>query len=113
MGPESQQPAKNHEDSETNLFLVLEGGGARGVAHVAAWRVLEGLVSKPREPLTTVLPEHYGSERFKLAGVAGTSAGAVAAAFIAAGARSSDLSDNEGRVPLCNVLYLEYFHEIF
>jgi predicted acylesterase/phospholipase RssA len=110
---EANSAGGTEESPEADLFLVLEGGGARGVAHVAAWRVLENLISKPRESLAASLPEVLGPERFKLTAVAGTSAGAVAAAFIAAGAKSSDLIDSAGRVPLCDVLGVGYFHDLF
>src|ERR1043166_5168668 len=116
MNTETQQATQENnaaKGSEANLFLVLEGGGARGVAHVAAWRVLETLVSKPRESLTHLPSDELGPDRFTLTAVAGTSAGAVAAAFIAAGARSGDLIDRDGRVPLRDVLGLEHFHDIF
>jgi len=29
-----------------SLFLVLEGGGAKGIAHVAAWEALEPLLEQ-------------------------------------------------------------------
>ena len=99
--------------NERDLFLVLDGGGARGIAHVAVWRALERLVARPREDWKPSALDTYGPERYRLAGVAGTSAGAIAAAFIAAGADAGDLIDGEGRVPLCTVLGLEHFHAIF
>lgn len=107
----------SENESQTELFLVLEGGGARGVAHVAAWRALENLVSTPTRQLPD--EEHsrqareLGPGHYTLSAVAGTSAGAVAAAFIAAGAKADDIVGRDGRVPLCGVLNLEYFHDIF
>jgi predicted acylesterase/phospholipase RssA len=99
-------------EDETALYLVLDGGGARGVAHVAAWRVLDTMVRKPGGPKPE-LPEELGAKRYVLAGVAGTSAGAIAAAFIAAGAKPDDLIDTKGRVPLLSELRLRRFSEIF
>lgn len=101
------------ETAETELFLVLEGGGARGIAHVAAWGVLDELVAKPFDPVPRDIPSDLGKDRFRLTAVAGSSAGAIVAAFIAAGAKAEDLIDREGRVPLCEVLGVEYFYDIF
>ncbi|MEF2278022.1 patatin-like phospholipase family protein [Deinococcus sp. YIM 134068] len=53
--------------------LVLGGGGARGLAHIGVWRVLEEAELRP-----SVL--------------AGTSIGGLVAAFIAAGASADDLT---------------------
>jgi predicted acylesterase/phospholipase RssA len=97
---------------ETPLLLVLEGGGAKGIGHIAAWEVLARLVATPTEKVPE-LPPDLGDARFCLTGVAGTSAGALVAAFIAAGASASELIDAEGRVPLCSALGLNYFHEVF
>ena len=93
-----------------SLFLVLEGGGAKGIAHVAAWEALEPLLEQiPAD----VLASGEKPKSFEITGVAGTSAGAVVAAFIAAGATSRHLVDSEGRIPLCDALGLESFHDIF
>jgi predicted acylesterase/phospholipase RssA len=100
------------QNPETPLFLVLDGGGARGIAHVAMWRALEPLIATRNRPQPEV-PEELGSERYRLAGIAGTSAGAIAAAFIAAGASADDLIDESGRPPLCTELGLQYFHALF
>jgi predicted acylesterase/phospholipase RssA len=101
------------DDKEIPLYLVLEGGGARGIAHVAVWRVLEGLVATPKQPDSKQVDTPLLNPRYCLKGVAGTSAGAIAAAFIAAGARSEDLIGRDGRLPLCDYLGLDYFHEVF
>lgn len=53
-------------------FAIFEGGGAKGIAHVGALRVVE-------------------SYDFELQGVAGTSAGSLIAALIAAGYRSEEI----------------------
>src|SRR5690348_15719911 len=113
--PDNADPAadpKTKADDPTKLFLVLEGGGAKGIAHVAAWKALDRLVAKPKEAVAPP-PSDLGSERFVLTGVAGTSAGAVIAAFIAAGAKAEDLIDNNGEVPLCKTLNIRRFRDIF
>jgi predicted acylesterase/phospholipase RssA len=97
--------------NETPLSLVLGGGGAKGIAHIAAWAALEPLISTPTRKVKDFPPE-LGERRFQLTEVAGTSAGALMAAFIAAGATSTDLVDAKGRVPLCGALGLNHFHEI-
>ena len=99
--------------TERSLFLVLDGGGARGVAHVAVWRALERLVARPKESWRAETTAKYGPERYRLAGIAGTSAGAIAAAFIVAGAEAGDLIDQKGQIPICSTLGLEHFHDIF
>jgi predicted acylesterase/phospholipase RssA len=102
----------NDVSNESPLFLVLDGGGARGIAHVAMWKALERLIAKPSGSQPS-LPAEFGPQRYRLSGVAGTSAGAIAAAFIAAGASARDLIDKTGRSPLCTPLGLEYFHALF
>jgi predicted acylesterase/phospholipase RssA len=93
----------------TNLFIVLEGGGAKGIAHIAVWDVLQSLVrSRGRE-----LDGPQGQRNFAVAGIAGTSAGAIVAALVAAGANAKDLIDSEGRIPLASVLGVEYFYDLF
>lgn len=66
------------------VFLVLEGGGARGLAHVGALRAIE------EEP------------RLEIAGLGGTSAGAIVAALASAGYASTDMIDSKGTSPLLN-----------
>ena len=104
---EASQPSNAAE--RQSLFLVLEGGGAKGIAHVAAWEILEPLV----EMKTKAWSATAEAPRFKLNGVAGTSAGAVVAAFIAAGATSDQLVDKFGRIPLCSELGIERFYDLF
>jgi predicted acylesterase/phospholipase RssA len=74
---------------------------------------LQRFVARPKESWAPETSKKYGAEKFRLAGVAGTSAGAIAAVFIAAGAEANDLVDPDGRVPLCNVLGLDYFYDLF
>lgn len=76
------------------VFLVFEGGGAKGVVHVGALRALEG----------------HG---VKIAGAAGTSAGAIVAALVAAGYSSNELIDEHGRSPLLRSLGLECATDFF
>jgi predicted acylesterase/phospholipase RssA len=114
MNYTAEHPADNKIDAsnETPLFLVLAGGGAKGIAHIAVWEELERLVSTQAHQVTD-LPAEFGSKRFRLTEIAGTSAGALVAAFIAAGAKSTDLIDSSGRMPLCEVLGIKHFREIF
>ncbi len=55
-------------------FCIFEGGGAKGLAHVGALKVAE-------------------TRKVKFVGVAGTSAGAIVAALVAAGFRADELFD--------------------
>ena len=54
-------------------FVVFEGGGAKGISHVGAIQAIEQ------------------SGKFELQGCAGTSAGSIVAALVAAGFRSEEL----------------------
>jgi predicted acylesterase/phospholipase RssA len=106
--------ANGQDDSDENaLYLVLDGGGARGVAHVAAWRVLYQMISKFGQPPSKVLDPELGPRRYTLKGVAGTSAGAIAAALIAAGAKPDDLIDSKAQIPLFSALKISEFNELF
>ena len=58
------------------IFAIFEGGGAKGIAHVGALKALE-------------------ANNFQLAGVAGTSAGALIAALVAAGYAADDILNPE------------------
>ncbi|HME27670.1 MAG TPA: patatin-like phospholipase family protein [Acetobacteraceae bacterium] len=59
------------------LFAIFEGGGAKGMAHLGAVKAAEDL-------------------RYTFVGVAGASAGAFVAAFVAAGFRADELFDPHG-----------------
>jgi predicted acylesterase/phospholipase RssA len=87
-----------------SLFLALEGGGAKGIAHVAALRALEKVLENARA---------NKRDEYVIREVAGTSAGAIVAAFIAAGATSRELIDDAGRMPLAGALGIEKFHDLF
>lgn len=56
------------------VFLAFAGGGAKGVVHVGALRALE-------------------EQEFQILGVAGTSAGAIVAALVAAGYKADEIID--------------------
>lgn len=75
-------------DSPKKVFLVLEGGGARGLAHVGAVRAIED------------------DPRLQIVGVAGTSAGALVAALVAARIPTREMIDDAGDSPLLNSLGL-------
>lgn len=74
--------------SPRKIFLVLEGGGARGLAHVGAVRAIEN------------------DSRLEIVGVAGTSAGALVAALVAAGIPTREMIDDSGESPLLKSLGL-------
>jgi NTE family protein len=76
------------------VFLVLEGGGAKGIVHVGALRALEG-------------------RDVKIAGVAGTSAGAIVSALVAAGYSSHELIDADGGSPVLRAIGLEHATDFF
>lgn len=56
------------------IFLAMQGGGAKGIVHVGALTAIEQL-------------------KFDIQGVAGTSAGSMVAALVAAGYKASELVD--------------------
>lgn len=80
--------------SAKRVFLVFEGGGAKGIVHVGALRALE----------------EWGVE---ICGVAGTSAGAIVSALIAAGYRSHDLIAADGSSPVLRSLGLNHATDFF
>jgi NTE family protein len=67
-GPSSAKPARRP------IFAIFEGGGAKGVAHVGAL-------------------DAVGANNLEIIGVAGTSAGALAAVLAAIGLDASDIMD--------------------
>ncbi|KAA0572619.1 patatin-like phospholipase family protein [Azospirillum sp. Sh1] len=75
-------------------ILVFEGGGAKGLVHVGALRAIEEL-----EP--------------DILGVAGTSAGAILAALVAAGYRSEELFAPDGSHTILKDLHLGRATELF
>lgn len=77
------------------IFLVLEGGGAKGIVHVGALRALEN------EP------------KIEIAGVAGTSAGAIVAALVAAGYTARELVAEDGTSPLLRLLGMDGATDFF
>jgi len=60
------------------VFLAFQGGGAKGIAHVGGLAAVNDL-------------------KLEIIGVAGTSAGAIIAALIAAGYSAKDIFDNEAQ----------------
>jgi predicted acylesterase/phospholipase RssA len=112
LSKDNLEDAREADPHENGLFLVLEGGGAKGVAHVAAWSILQPALLFPRDfPSSEQLRGEYPP--FLLRGVAGTSAGAIMAAFIAAGAKPTDLVDKGGNLPLTSELGLTHFYDLF
>lgn len=76
------------------VFLVFEGGGAKGIVHVGALRALE-------------------RHDVRIAGAAGTSAGAIVAALVAAGYSSRELIADDGSSPLLRDIGLERATDFF
>ncbi|WP_448096283.1 patatin-like phospholipase family protein [Luteibacter yeojuensis] len=68
---------------EQDVFVAFQGGGAKGIAHVGAYQAIWDIVQRqPTEGVT-----------FNIRGVAGTSAGAIIAALVAAKVEPSRLFD--------------------
>lgn len=63
------------------VFAIFEGGGAKGISHIGALKALE-------------------HEQLAIAGVAGSSAGAIIAAFVALGFSASDMFDAKKRTDI-------------
>lgn len=68
------EPAESTTLTSRPIFLALQGGGAKGIVHVGALAAIEGL-------------------DFDIRGVAGTSAGSMVAALVAAGYKAEELVD--------------------
>lgn len=64
--------------AKSPVFLILEGGGAKGIAHLGALRAVEEL-------------------KYPIAGIAGASADAFVAALAAAGYQSQELLDDSSK----------------
>ena len=74
-----------------SIHLVLEGGGAKGIAHVAALDAIER---------TKIPGEYKWAPELAIEAVGGSSIGAIVAAFVAAGASSEELIDKNGHIPI-------------
>lgn len=73
------------ENMIKKIFLVFQGGGAKGIAHIgglAAWEEV-------KQKVNSANPD--GAKSMELAGVAGTSAGAIIASLVAAGYEAEQL----------------------
>jgi len=66
------------------IYVAFQGGGAKGIAHVGAYHALSAL-TLPRSAASAT--------KLQIAGVAGTSAGAIIAALVAAKYRPNNLFD--------------------
>jgi NTE family protein len=85
----------NPEVKKREVFLALEGGGAKGLAHISALKAIETLDQE--------LESSVGGG-LQIVGVAGTSAGAIVAALVAAGYTADQLLDPENRSHLLTQL---------
>jgi len=85
-----------------DVFLALEGGGARGLVHVGALSEIEGA------------RKNEGWPDLRISGVAGTSAGAIVASLVAAGYKSDELIDrHKGNSPLLDKLGVPHASALF
>lgn len=75
--------------AKKQIFLALQGGGAKGIVHVGGLRALD-------------------NQQLEIKGVSGTSAGSIVAALIAAGYKGKDLVDPDNRNHLLNVVGHKY-----
>ncbi len=86
------------------IYLVLEGGGARGVAHVGTYCAIADT-------------EHPDSQaiwpKIQIKGVAGTSVGALVAALIAVGYQPKQIISEDGTVELAQLLGVTSFDQVF
>jgi hypothetical protein len=74
-----QSTRKEKMPNETRrVYLAFQGGGAKGIAHIGGLAAVNG-------------------SSIEIAGVAGTSAGAIVAALVAAGYSAKDIFDREER----------------
>ena len=69
--------------SVTEVFLVMQGGGAKGIAHAGGLIAIE-------------------EEKLAIKGIAGTSAGSIAAALVAAGYSGRELADPDEKKHIFN-----------
>ena len=72
------------------VYVVFQGGGARGAVHVGALKALE-LANFPPKDLSKP------ATKPEIVGVAGTSAGSIMAALVAAGYQSDQIIDISGK----------------
>ena len=90
-----QKPEDFYINKEINVILALEGGGARGIAHVSALKEIE---KSNNDSLRSLGPQYWWP-RYNIAGVCGTSIGALVASLIASGYSSDELFDEkEGKL---------------
>ncbi|MCR4470040.1 patatin-like phospholipase family protein [Burkholderia sp. SCN-KJ] len=73
------------DDDKIPTFLVFQGGGAKGIVHVGALTAIE-------------------DEKLSIHGVAGTSAGAMVAALVAAGYKGRELFDADTETHILGAL---------
>ncbi|WP_447747753.1 patatin-like phospholipase family protein [Pseudomonas nicosulfuronedens] len=93
--PSTNTPASDPAPTiaKKQIFLALQGGGAKGIVHVGGIRALD-------------------NQLLEIKGVSGTSAGSIVAALIAAGYKGKDLVDPDNRNHLLNVVGYRYnFHK--
>lgn len=75
--------------SEVDVFLAFEGGGAKGIAHVAALYEIEAATN---EESRTAYPYKYWP-RYKIRGASGTSIGALIAMLVSIGFTARQIID--------------------
>ncbi|MGE3914335.1 MAG: patatin-like phospholipase family protein [Hyphomicrobiaceae bacterium] len=101
---------------KSKMYLALEGGGAKGVAHVGALYALDAFWSRPRTPNPQLqqLGKSSGASEFELHGVSGTSIGALIAALIACGYSAREILDKDsGKSPLLERVGIKSRRKVF
>lgn len=112
ISQEQPEPEDPYAGATVPIVLAFEGGGARGIVHVAALQEIEN--SNPSDPAadrTTGYSRRNQWPRYQIFGLAGTSIGALVAALRAVGYTSRDMVDRtaEGQY-FSNVLEIAGFH---
>jgi len=88
---------KNTSDYREPIFVVLEGGGARGIAHLGFLKAIE-----------------ESAAPYQILGFSGTSIGAIVASLMAAGFKTDELFDsNSGRSPLLEQIHIAQPTQLF
>lgn len=109
-------PCGERDEYVVPVYVAFEGGGARGVAHVGALRALENPTELPPDNANDITDTPVGTSmegRFEILGTAGTSAGAIMAALVAAGYTSDELLSEDGGDSLLKRLGFTSMTELF
>jgi len=96
--------AAPNRGEDVEVFLVLEGGGAKGLAHIGAYRVI-----------SDTLETSSGATwpRLKIRGVAGSSVGALVGSLITVGYKPDEIVDRQGRLKIAKQLKIRDIDDLF